>query len=61
MFSTLAIYFGMVLTAKSHLLRPVNATDPLSGQTVMNLTTGELIDWYDPGASLGEWATYDRR
>ena len=58
LFSALAVNFGMVLTAKSHLLRPAELTDPLSGeQTMKPPMEGQLIDWRDLGGSLGEWAT----
>ena len=57
MFSALAVNFGMVLTAKSHNLRPDEPTNQLSAEETMQLTQdGKLIDWRDMGGSLGEWA-----
>ena len=53
--TVLSINFGMVLTAKSHFLRPVELTDPLSGEQQL-AEEGHLIDWNDLGGSVCEWA-----
>ena len=53
--TVLSINFGMVLTAKSHLLQPVELTNPLSGEQQLS-EEGHLIDWNDLGNSVGEWA-----
>jgi hypothetical protein len=53
--AVLATSFGMVLTAKSHLLQLVEPTNPLSGEQRLS-EEGQLIDWKDLGGSVGEWA-----
>jgi hypothetical protein len=57
-FAALAVNFGMVLTAVSHTLRPTEPTSQLSGEEFLQLPhEGQLIDWRDPGDSIGKWAS----
>ncbi|KAI2499959.1 paraquat-inducible protein A [Fragilaria crotonensis] len=57
-FAALAVNFGMVLTAESHTLRPAEPTSQLSGEESLQFPQdGHLIDWRDPGDSIGKWAS----
>lgn len=55
-FAGLALNFAIALTAKSHLLRPAEPTDPLSGETFLLTEQEKLVDWSDIGESVGDWA-----
>jgi len=55
-FAGLALNFAIALTAKSHLLKPAEPTDPMSGEVLLLSEKEELVDWSDIGNSIGDWA-----
>lgn len=56
-FAGIALNFAIALIAKSHLLRPTDPTDPLSGEHSLHHDEENLIDWSDMGESVGDWAS----